>query len=296
MSLNSIARLTLLSYISQATEENVKRLIRHQDDQESQKILDWLTPIDYAPQHSDFISRRQEGTGQWLLNSDQFQTWVDQSNQTLFCPGIPGAGKTMSAAIVIDELYAKFRNDTNVGIAYVYCNFRRQQEQRHVDLLASLLKQLIQGLPSVSQSMTKLYEHHQNKRTRPSFDEISQALHSVVPHYSKTFIIIDALDECPVSDGGRKQFLTELFNIQAKTGTNLFVTSRFIPEITKQFDGNASLEIRASNDDVQRYLNRRISQLRPFISRNLTLQEEIKGEISKAVDGMHVLLYSSRKN
>src|SRR5271155_4005075 len=101
MSLNSIARLTLLSYISQATEENVKRLIRHQDDQESQKILDWLTPIDYAPQHSDFISRRQEGTGQWLLNSDQFQTWLNTTKQTLFCPGMPGAGKTMITSIVV---------------------------------------------------------------------------------------------------------------------------------------------------------------------------------------------------
>jgi hypothetical protein len=49
-----------------------------------QHILNWLTPIDYAPQQSDFIARRQEGTGQWLLNSDKFQEWLTHSRQTLF--------------------------------------------------------------------------------------------------------------------------------------------------------------------------------------------------------------------
>jgi Cdc6-like AAA superfamily ATPase len=261
-----------------------------------QTILDWLTPVDYATQQSDLIGTRQEGTGQWLLNSDQFRHWVDQSNQTLFCPGIPGAGKTMSAAIVVHELNTKFQNDDSVGIAYVYCNFRRQYEQKPIDLLTSLLKQLIQGLPLIPQSIQTLYEHHQRKRTRPSINEIMQILQSVVRDYSKAFIIVDALDECQVSEGRRKQFLTELFNLQTKTVANLFATSRYIPEITREFDGSASLEIRASNDDVQKYLNDRMSRLRPFVSRNVILQEEIKTEIIKAVEGMQVLVYSSRIN
>jgi Cdc6-like AAA superfamily ATPase len=87
---------------------------------EYQAVLDWLTPVDYATQQSDFISRRQEGTGQWLLDSDQFRNWVDQSNQTLFCPGIPGAGKTMMTSTVVEHLQTRFRNDSSVGIAYIY--------------------------------------------------------------------------------------------------------------------------------------------------------------------------------
>jgi hypothetical protein len=47
-----------------------------QDNRESgrehQAILDWLTPIDYSAQQSDIISRRQEGTGEWLLYSREF--------------------------------------------------------------------------------------------------------------------------------------------------------------------------------------------------------------------------------
>jgi hypothetical protein len=60
-----------------------------QRQQERRVILDWLTPIDYASQQSNFISQRQEETGQWLLNSDEFQVWINQRKQTLFCLGIP---------------------------------------------------------------------------------------------------------------------------------------------------------------------------------------------------------------
>jgi hypothetical protein len=83
------------------------------------ELLTWLAPTDYVTQQSDFIGRQQEGTGQWLVNSSEFRNWVDQTNQTLFCPGISGAGKIMSAAIVVDKLYAKFKNDASAGIVYI---------------------------------------------------------------------------------------------------------------------------------------------------------------------------------
>jgi hypothetical protein len=92
---------------------------------EQRTILNWLTPIDYAVQHADFINRQQAGTGQWLLDSAEFKAWVDSEKQTLFCPGIPGAGKTILTSIVVDNLSTHFEEDESVGITYIYCNFRR---------------------------------------------------------------------------------------------------------------------------------------------------------------------------
>ena len=278
------------SNVSFATKAGVDRLNQRQDNrechEEHQAIVDWLTSIDYAAQQSDFISRRQGGTGQWLLDSDEFHEWLNQKQQTLFCPGIPGAGKTMITSIIIESLCTRFENDGSVGIAYLYCNFRQQQDQKPADLLASLLGQLVQGQPSVSSSVKSLQERYRAKRTRPSFDEISQVLQSAIASYSRTFIIIDALDECAASDGGRGEFLSEIFKLQAKTGANLFATSRFIPDITEEFKGSPSLEIRANGEDVRRYLDGHMSHLRPFVSRKPDLQEEIKDEIVHAVDGM----------
>jgi hypothetical protein len=108
--------------------------------------------------------------------------------------------------------------------------------------------------------------------------------------YSRVFILIDALDECKVSHNCRKTFLSELFSLQAKCGANLFATSRFIPEISENFQASISLEIRASEHDVRRYVDSHMSYLPSFVGRSLDLQEEVKTGIVKAVDGMYVVL------
>ena len=64
-------------------------------ERERNEILRWLNAIDYGPQQSDHLRRRQPGTGQWFLNSEEFQTWLETDKQTLFCSGIPGAGKVL---------------------------------------------------------------------------------------------------------------------------------------------------------------------------------------------------------
>ncbi|KAF2193057.1 purine and uridine phosphorylase [Zopfia rhizophila CBS 207.26] len=271
------------------TGVNVETVRSKLDREEDLEILNWLTLIDYGPQHSDFLRRRQPGTGQWLLDSAEFQRWLKTDKQTLFCPGIPGAGKTILTSIVVNDLNTRFPDDRTTGIAYIYCDFRRQDVQKTDDLLASLLKQLAQGLSSPPESVKDLHGRHKAKRTRPSLKEITTAFQSVAGMYSRVFLIIDALDECQVSYGCRSTFLTELFNLQAKCGANLFATSRFIPEIRSKFEGSILLEVRATKDDVERYLNGHMSQLPSFVRRSSDLQEEIKAGIIKAVDGMFLL-------
>jgi hypothetical protein len=87
------------------------------------------------------------------------------------------------------------------------------------------------------------------------------------------------------------RFLLEIFNLQTKCQASLFTTSRFIPEINKKFKESIRLEIRASNQDVQRYLDGHMSQLPGCVLRSSELQNEIKAEIVKAVDGMYVTSY-----
>jgi hypothetical protein len=206
--------------------------------------------------------------------------------QTLFCPGIPGAGKTILTSIVVEELATRFHDDTSIGIAYLYCNFRRQDKQNIHNLVASLLKQLAEGQPSLPGSVKDLYNRHKTKRTRPSLDELSRSLQAVTTLCSQVFIIVDALDECQASHGCRMRFLLDMFNLQTKTRANLFMTSRSIPEINEMFEHSMSLEIRASEEDVRRYLEDHMSKLPKFVRGSSDLQEEITANVIKAVDGM----------
>lgn len=261
-------------------------------NQESMAILDWLTPVNYGSQQSDFIRRRQEGTGTWLLDSSEFRLWVEEKGKTLFCPGIPGAGKTILTSIVVDHLRTWSTGNENAGIAYLYCNFRRHADQRVEDLLASLLKQLSHSQPALPGCIRSLYDQHKRDQRRPSLAEILAALETVATSFSRLFLIVDALDECQISDGSRTQFINALFDLQSNTNANVFATSRFTPNITQRFSSSVSLEIRAHAEDVRNYITGNISRLPACVCKSLSLQAKIAEKIVQAVDGMCVPFYN----
>jgi Cdc6-like AAA superfamily ATPase len=268
-------------------------LREHEDDrdrrEEHQVVINWLTPVDYAPQQRDYIGRRQDGTGQWLLDSNEFQSWLNQDGKTLFCPGLPGAGKTIITSTVVDHLRKIFQHDPTIGIAYIYCNFRRRDEQKLADILANLLKQLVQEKAPLPEEVKSLYQRHKAINTRPSTEELLDALKSVVEDYSRTYILVDALDEFQASHEERDVLVSALFTFQAQGRINIFATSRPVPEINLHFEECVSKKIRAQDEDVLRYINGRLSNLRrPRVSKYPDLQEAIRREVLKAAEGMYV--------
>ena len=64
------------------------------------EILTWLSPLDPRLRHSDVVSRRVSDIGDWLLQTEEFQSWQSRDGlgeprkATIFCSGNPGVGKT----------------------------------------------------------------------------------------------------------------------------------------------------------------------------------------------------------
>ena len=241
--------------------------------------------MDFPMQQSDIIGRRQQGTGQWFLDASEVAQWLRQSKGTLFCPGMPGAGKTMIAAIAVDHLL-KTVQSSSIGVAYVYCNYKAQEEQDTKNLLAAILKQLVQAEPSLIEPVKRLYVQHSNRGTRPSLDEILAALKDVLTNFSAVHIVIDALDECQQSDGTRRLFLTKLQDLQARMDLRMMVTSRSLPDIIDGFQSALRLEVRASDEDVKRFVAGQVYRFPNCIRRSTTLQETVQNKIMEAVDGM----------
>src|SRR6266480_225400 len=179
---NGIRVAHSFSKLSQALKTGVDRLEQSQDHQHHHSIVEWISPTNFPAQQSDLIVRRQAGTGQWFLASPEFTNWLHEPHGTLFCPGIPGAGKTMMAAITIDHLQ-RTQSET-VGVVYTYCNYKAQIDQTVKDLLAAMLKQLVQSRLPISEPVSRLYERHLNHKTRPSLEEIFDALQSEFRNYS----------------------------------------------------------------------------------------------------------------
>jgi Cdc6-like AAA superfamily ATPase len=214
---------------------------------------------------------------------------VEGKRKTLFCPGIPGAGKTMIASIVVNHLKTSFPDD-KTGIAFLYCTYKRQDSQKVDHLLASLLGQLAAWQPTVPKSVCGLYDQHRRgEKPRLSQDEIREALCSVIKNYSRAFIIIDALDECK-ADHVFNELLSDIYELQEGSDIRLMVTFR--PSIVpKPPDSVTELEIRAYKEDIEEYLDGRMSELRSVVQENNELQCKIKSRILTLVDGMYVCLH-----
>jgi hypothetical protein len=72
-------------------------------DDELNKILQWISPLESHKRHDDISTRRLEHTGMWFLRRAEFESWRTGDsngpggfyNPILACYGIPGAGKSI---------------------------------------------------------------------------------------------------------------------------------------------------------------------------------------------------------
>lgn len=268
------------------TKVIVRGIQSRQDAQERQAILDWLIDTNFGAQQSDVFAARQPGTCQWLLHSAEYRNWVDHGDQTLYCPGIPGAGKTILSSIVINDLETRFDTDSTVGIAYIYCNFRSQQSQDIRMLVASVLKQLCQRQLDIPHAIKALYSKWEITKRKPQIEELRVVLRTVAKLFSRVYLVVDALDEWQNTEGDRSSMLNELLVLQAETYLNLFATSRPVGDVKKYFSGLPAIDISASHEDIALYVQGHQNLLPAFVIQTPGLLETIKETLSEASQGM----------
>jgi Cdc6-like AAA superfamily ATPase len=248
-----------------------------QDDaaiQRKRGLLEWICPADYSVQHGDYIDRRQPETGEWFLRDPEYQKWVQSEQSTLFCPGMPGAGKTMMATLVIDRLL-RTEHEAEHPVVFIYCDYKRRSEQSTKHMLSSLLRQIIEiqeGIPKIVQDFCTA---HAKKRTTPSTQEIEQILRDTAKGLLGLTVVIDALDECEAEI--RQDFLSI---VETLRNLRLLATSRDLPETRSYFLGKPTLEVRASDQDLEKMVKSRIRRLDP------DLLELVVSSIVKAAGGM----------
>ena len=168
---------------------------------ERAELEQWLSSLDFVSRHQEVLKTKQADTGQWLLKSEEFQHWEsDQDFRPLWCPGIPGAGKTFMSAIVFEHLLSSRNDNPRVFVTCLFCNYQEEDHQTGESFLAALLRQTLQQCPlsRTPEGILKLW--HAKKHGRPSFAELSMALRDLLSGKIDVFVVLDALDETP--EGG----------------------------------------------------------------------------------------------
>lgn len=246
-------------------------------------MIQWVSPVDYAATQRDVLSNRVDpSASRWLLDTEEFRMWSKGNGQTMFCPGIPGAGKTMTTAVVVEHLQSR---QSSLGLTgYVYCSYQSQQ-QAAPQLLASVLRSLVQQSPTTPRSVQELFNAacKLDKQQMTNLQVLS-AITDIVRSGVRANVVVDALDELVRDE--RDPFIESLLVIQRETGLNLFFTSRVNVEIEDQLGHVLRREIRATEKDVKGYLWASISRLPRFVAKKKDLQASIIDGIAGVTDGM----------
>ncbi|EGN99623.1 hypothetical protein SERLA73DRAFT_106266 [Serpula lacrymans var. lacrymans S7.3] len=259
-------------------------------DGERQRLADWLCPLNFPQRQSEVNEMRREGTGEWILNDDTFRRWHKGDLKTLWCPGIPGAGKTILASYIIKHILVKKHKCNNVAVVYIYCNYKDQSTQTVYNLVASLLKQLVQDFPPTFERVKTEYKSHLERHVRPTLSEVRNTLRKEITEFSQVFVVADALDE--VSEDNRR---AELLHSLQSLGGSLLVTSRDIPTIGAALYNNERMDIRAREDDMCKYIDGRIrsgshlTQLNRLLDKHPHVKQKIIKYLPKKAQGMFLL-------
>ncbi|KAJ7241265.1 ankyrin repeat-containing domain protein [Mycena rebaudengoi] len=279
------------------TLKEVRNVVQNQQDlqnsaeresivKEREKIFDWLSPPNFFVRHAEIFGTRQKGTGLWFLDKRQFKDWLSSLGGTLWCRGIPGAGKTVLMSIVVDYLRSHLQSN-NVGVAVAYLNHKESDAHSPSNILAGLWWQLVLDRP-ISAFIQKLYRKHQKQRTRPSLDEVREILRSTIAEYSKVFMVVDALDEYPEA---QRRILLDALGAMGES-VSLMLTSR--PNIAPEsFSPSASVvKIHAKDEDIRCYVKAQIQssfRLSKHAKARPELHEEIETKIAQNADGMFLI-------
>ena len=184
------------------------------------------------------MKQTRTGTGKWFLERDVFKTWASSEEAMLWCPGIPGAGKTFLASIVVEHL-KKCESEENMAVLVIYCGYNEAKSQSIDNLIAALIKQILQIRPDVSKELQELYKAHSRTDIFPSLQTLTQILRTELAKFDKCYIVVDALDE--ILEDSKRQLLLETL-VYGKV--NLMVTSRPLDKIRDLFGlfGNISCD------------------------------------------------------
>ncbi|KAH6909889.1 hypothetical protein BKA70DRAFT_178830 [Coprinopsis sp. MPI-PUGE-AT-0042] len=209
--------------------------------------------------HLDVLAKVTPGTGVWLLETDKFLIWVDPDGnlKILWGTGIPGAGKTVLASIVIRDLEARAEAASGrICVCYVYIRYSDRADLTVRNILEVLVKQTVERHPECGLFAEQAYARHLREKTQPTEAELLQLLRRFIEAFTMTFYLLDALDEAP------DKIQVDLVQKIASLNVRLFITSRPLKAVETRVPDVHRFHIVAQEGDLDLHIAQEIGRSR----------------------------------
>ncbi|KAG8670830.1 hypothetical protein FPOAC2_04133 [Fusarium poae] len=241
----------------------------------------------WTPAMADALSKAYprvqvtEGTGQWIQENDQYQSWEQSKNGVLWINGLQGCGKTGLAITIDDRFRARFPSfwalstkdaqqhqfSPDFEIATIFCYHQvegMRQLEDHMEILMSLWAQLVKLKPECRPNFSWIQNAKNNHQLgtltgqrRVAFQK--DLLKHALKHSGNTILILDGLDEIP-----RKLQLEVIKDLRCLQQENdhcrILITSRPYESITRIFKNDPQVYMEAPDVDLVLYMEERFSR------------------------------------
>jgi Cdc6-like AAA superfamily ATPase len=263
-------------------------------EQRREKIERWLSPPDPSTNYNKALQQRQEGTGNWFLQTDTFAKWKTQRNSFLWLYGIPGCGKTILSSTVIEDLK---RTLSCQPLLYFYFDFNDTHKQTLDSMVRSLMSQLYSKCEDTWRQLDSLFASCEDGRRQPSCESLCKVFLQMIEQVEEVWVVIDALDECRTRKGrsteGLLSWIRDLLNAEQRNA-HLLATSRPEQDIKSDIseltcnDSIIPIQSELINDDIYAYVQTRVREdndLKRWRSKP-KIQNEIVTVLTEKADGM----------
>lgn len=221
-----------------------------------------------------------------MVEGETFQSWLQTRNSKLWLSGIPGAGKTILAASLMEETLNGSRQ--NHAVSYYYCDYKDSESQNPIKILESLASQLGR---QVEEAFVLLHEFYKtcNPNDQVAEPELSVLIQTIVEMTSsleEVSIIVDGLDECGDNATTVIESLCN-FVLKDQSNTRLLLLSQDLYNIgTILGPKYAHLEIAAKSEDQELFVEAELEARKDLGRGKLRLRiksQELRDHIKKTL-------------
>ncbi|KAG4283041.1 hypothetical protein FPRO06_09714 [Fusarium proliferatum] len=170
----------------------IERLQGTISDSEARETIRWLERTNPSSLHNIAFSKHEPLTTAWVNNSSQWKAWVSSASETrlIWIHGLPGAGKTVLASYVIEELEKLCEPANGSVCSYYYCHYSHNQDET-VPLMSWVIAHICRQINWIPTELKRLHDHG----CEPTIVDLGVVLEVILQRLDILYIVIDAVDE-----------------------------------------------------------------------------------------------------
>lgn len=182
----------------------------------------------------------------------------------------------------------------NTFCVYYYFDFKDRKRQTSDGFVRSALAQLCQQTELIPEEIKELYDERSTKGQEPTSTKFIETLIILLDRLGKTYIILDALDECREQD----EMVDIISKLKESCGmsASVFVTSRMERPIQARLEPLVTRTVALQGPEVARDIQALVHgvlQSDPILSkRPPSMKKEIEQVLVDGSNGMYVFLSS----